>query len=150
MKKMTRWGIGPKFGILTSIYSGLVYLIHTHIFPALVFTGTNTLGIILMVVGFCLFIYPAVTIDKYFNERRLRTKGLYSICRHPIYSAWIVLIIPGIVLHWGSVIGLTIPIVAYIIFRNYIHIEEDYLLKMFGLEYLNYKERVNAVFPKIF
>jgi protein-S-isoprenylcysteine O-methyltransferase Ste14 len=148
MNKMTRWGIGPKFGILTSIYSALMYLIHSY-FPEN-FSGFHTLGIVLISVGFCLFIYPAVTIDKYFNEGRLRTKGLYAICRHPIYSAWIVLIIPGIVLYWGSVIGLTIPIVAYLIFRNNIHIEEDYLIKMFGLEYINYKDRVNAVFPKIF
>ena len=38
---------------------------------------------------------------------------------------------------------------SYFIFKKYIHIEEEYLLKMFGLEYRNYMNRVNSVFPKI-
>jgi len=150
MKRMTRWGVGPKFGILTALYSLVVYLIHNNFCSSFEYLGLKTVGVILILVGFCLFIYPAVTIDKYFNEKRLRIKGLYAYCRHPIYASWIVIIIPGIILYWGAIIGITIPIVGYFIFKRYIHVEEDYLLKMFGLEYRNYMDRVNAVFPKLF
>jgi protein-S-isoprenylcysteine O-methyltransferase Ste14 len=102
-----------------------------------------------MVGGFLFFIYPAVTIDKYFNNGKLRTKGLYAVVRHPIYASWIIWIIPGIVIYWGSLLAITIPLVAYIILKKIIHVEEEYLAIKFGKEYLDYKARVNAVFPKI-
>jgi protein-S-isoprenylcysteine O-methyltransferase Ste14 len=148
MKKMTRWGIGPLFGILTSLYSGVVYCIDSYFPNSFEFTGRKEVALFLMILGFCLFIYPAITIDKYFNNRLLRTKGLYSICRHPIYGAWILLIIPGIVLWWGSLIGFTIPLVAYVIFTSFIYKEESYLLRKFGSEYIDYSLRINAIFPK--
>jgi len=147
---MSRWGIGPKFGILTSLYSLIIYMIQNNFCQNFEYTGLKIFGFILILIGVCLFIYPAITIDKYINEGRLRTKGFYSYCRHPIYATWILIIIPGMILYWGAIIGLTIPIVAYFIFKKYIHIEEDYLLKMFGLEYRNYMDRVNAVFTKLF
>ncbi|MEI6426440.1 MAG: isoprenylcysteine carboxylmethyltransferase family protein [Candidatus Absconditabacteria bacterium] len=148
MKKMTRWGVGPKFGILTLLYSALPYLITTYIFPSWKFSGFSVIGVCLIVVGCILFIYPAVTIDKYFNNKQLRTRGLYAYVRHPIYAAWIVIIIPGIVLYWGAFLGLTIPFVAYWIFKQFIHVEEDYLLTLFGDQYRRYRHNVNAVFPK--
>lgn len=150
IKKMTRWGIGPEFAIWTLVYSAIVYLVHTQFLPTWEFAGFKTIGIALIVVGFLLFIYPAVTIDKYFNEGRLRTRGLYSIVRHPIYAAWIILIIPGIVLYSGSTLALTIPFVAYLILKKLLHVEEDYLQRKFGKAYVCYKDCVNAVFPKIF
>jgi protein-S-isoprenylcysteine O-methyltransferase Ste14 len=149
-KKMTRWGIGPRFAILTLLYSALIYLVHKYLLPTWEFVGFETMGIVLMAGGFLLFIYPAVTIDKYFNNGRLRTKGLYAIVRHPIYAAWVILIIPGIVLYSGSTLAITIPFVAYLILKNLIHVEEDYLQRKFGKAYISYKARVNAVFPKLF
>jgi protein-S-isoprenylcysteine O-methyltransferase Ste14 len=149
MKKMTRWGIGPKFALLTMLYAAFVYVVQTYIVPSWTFTGLEALGILLMVGGFLFFIYPAVTIDKYFNNGKLRTKGLYAVVRHPIYASWIIWIIPGIVIYWGSLLAITIPLVAYIILKKIIHVEEEYLAIKFGKEYLDYKARVNAVFPKI-
>lgn len=146
---MTRWGIGPRFGILTALYSLVVWYIHSIVPMTFSFDFQNEIGLGLIILGFCIFIYPAVTIDKYFNNKELRTSGLYSICRHPIYGAWIAIIIPGIVIYWGSWFGLSIPIFAYLVFSLYIHIEEDYLTAMFPL-YKYYKRRVNAIFPKIF
>jgi len=146
---MTRWGIGPKFALVSLLYAAFIYLMQTYVVPAWTFTGGETIGIVLIVIGFLLFIYPAVTIDAYFNNSKLRTKGLYSVVRHPIYAAWILLIIPGIVLYWGSYLGITIPFVAYFILKQFIHVEEDYLKNKFGYEYEKYKMNVNAVFPRI-
>lgn len=149
IRKMTRWGIGPKFAILTLLYATLIYLLQI-VLPYLMFGPYHILGIIFMVIGSLLFIYPAVTIDKYFNNNKLRTTDFYSIVRHPIYASWILIIIPGIILYWGSILGITIPFISYLIFRKLIHVEDDYLLEKFGIEYTNYKNSVNAVFPRIF
>ena len=146
---MTRWGIGPKFGMLISLYSGFIYLVQTQFFPKLVFSRAETVGMILIIIGFLLFLYSAATAGRYSHQGRLRTKGLYAYVRHPVYASWIILIIPGIVLYWGSILGFSIPVVAYIIFILYIHIEDNYLLRKFGLEYRNYMEEVNAIFPRL-
>ena len=148
--KMTRWGIGPTFGILTCLYSLAIYDIN-RLWPwTFSFSYQNEIGIALMVIGFIIFIYPAVTIDKYFNEGKLRTTGLYSVCRHPIYASWVLIIIPGIIIYWGAILGLTIPFYAYLAVRSFINKEENYLFNKFGIEYLSYKNKVNAIFPKIF
>lgn len=146
-KKMTRWGIGPLFALLTILYSMVVYYL-TKI-SNLMFTGFENFGIFLIVIGFCLFLYNALTIDKYFNNKKLRTTGLYGYVRNPIYASWIVLIIPGIVLYWGSIPGLMIPFVSYFIHYMLISKEDNYLLGLFGTEYVQYRLKVNSIIPKI-
>ena len=146
---MTRWGVGPKFGVLTFLFSVLLFKLSGTFFPNLLFTGLETTGLFIGCIGLYVFIYNALTIDRYFNNKELRTKGVYSYVRHPIYASWILLIIPGIVIWSGVYMALIIPLVAYFIFKSLIHVEDDYLLKMFGDDFLRYKEKVNAVFPKL-
>lgn len=45
--------------------------------------------------------------------------------------------------------GLTVPVVMYISFRLLIGKEEKLLIDEFGNEYIKYKKKVNAIFPKI-
>lgn len=142
---MHRWGVGPRFGVLTAVYAAIVYILHTMFVPNWIFSGGKGIGIVFFVSGVLMLLYTLL-----FNRNHLRTKGLYSRVRHPIYSSWIVLILPGIVLYWGSFLGISIPIFAYIIFKKYIHIKEDYFLRIFGLQYRNYMEETNALFPKLF
>lgn len=149
-KTMTRWGIGPKFGMLIALYAGLMYLLQNRFVPDWTFTGGKLFGMVVMGTGYCLFMYLEFTIDRYFHQGRLRTKGIYACVRHPIYASWIILILPGAVLYWGSILGFSIPFVAYLIFKKLIHTEEEYLIKKFGLRYHNYKDEVNAIFPRMF
>ncbi|UCE06170.1 MAG: hypothetical protein JSW07_21740 [bacterium] len=46
-------------------------------------------------------------------------------------------------------LGITIPIFMYIIFRALIPVEEKYLIDKFGDEYHEYQSKVWAVFPKL-
>jgi protein-S-isoprenylcysteine O-methyltransferase Ste14 len=78
----------------------------------------------------------------------LATKGVYAYFRHPIYGSWIVFIIPGIVLIVNSLIGLTIPVFMYIVFKTTIGEEDKYLEEKFGEEYDEYKRKVGSLFPK--
>jgi protein-S-isoprenylcysteine O-methyltransferase Ste14 len=152
--KITRWGVGPKFLFFSVGYSLFVVIIHYTILPELRFIIYHRLiniisGTVLIVTGFTLFIIPAFVIDKYFEKGELATKGVYSIMRHPIYGSWIVFIIPGIVLLHGSVLGISVPVFMYFIFRIVIKKEEDYLLNKFGNDFKKYKKSVNAIFPTI-
>jgi protein-S-isoprenylcysteine O-methyltransferase Ste14 len=100
-------------------------------------------------IGIPIFLIPELTIVKYFQKGELCKEGVYSFMRHPIYGAWIVFIVPGIVLIFGSILGITIPIFMYCIFRIFTVDEERYLKRKFGKEYLEYKKKVGALFPKL-
>lgn len=151
---MTRWGVGPKFTIISLIYASIVIATQNILLSEVRFVIYSTLiniilGILLIVIGLILFLIPVFTIDKYFYKGKLCKKGVYAYLRHPIYASWISFIVPGIIILRGSIIGITIPIFMYIIFRVLIPIEEKYLIEKFGDEYIDYKSRIWSVFPKL-
>ena len=153
-KQMTRWGVGPTFTIISLIYAAIVFAIQNIVFSEYRFVIHSTFinvipGILLIAIGLIIFIIPAFTIDKYFYEGTLCKKGVYAYLRHPIYASWISFIVPGIVILRGSTLGITIPLFMYIIFRVMIRGEENYLIDTFGDEYIEYKSKVWAVFPKL-
>jgi protein-S-isoprenylcysteine O-methyltransferase Ste14 len=82
-----------------------------------------------------------------YNAGELITGGVYRCCRHPVYSSWVVFIVPGIALLVGSWIGLTTPIFMYFILRVLVKIEEAYLENLFGSKYLEYKKKVPCILP---
>ncbi|MEW6481560.1 MAG: hypothetical protein AB1397_00890 [bacterium] len=100
---MTRWGIGPKFTMISVTYGIIILIVHLIYLPSLTFEIISKavniiLGITLIIIGIPIFLIPALTIGKYFYEGRLCTTGIYSFIRHPIYASWIVFFAPGIVL----------------------------------------------------
>ncbi|MFH1588962.1 MAG: isoprenylcysteine carboxylmethyltransferase family protein [archaeon] len=153
--KITRWGVGPKFVLISVIYGMTILILNFTYFSSLRFLLIDKwvniiIGTILILIGVPVFLLPAITIDKYFYKNKLCTTGVYSFIRHPIYGAWISFIVPGIVIIIGSYIGITVPIFMYIVFKILIPKEEKYLEKKFGDEYIEYKKKVGEIFPKLF
>jgi protein-S-isoprenylcysteine O-methyltransferase Ste14 len=153
--EMNRFGIGPKFALLSVLYGTIILFLHYYFFSTLTFTLISRwvniiLGSILICIGFYLFISSAITVHKHINKEKLCTTGVYAYMRHPLYASWIVLIIPGIVLIIGSIVAISGPIFMYIIFRIFINEEDRYLKEKFGNHYLQYEKEVNAVFPKMY
>ena len=152
-KQMTEWGIGPKFTIISLSYAVVVVLIYYIFFPTLTIPIPRVLsiglGILLVLIGLPIFFLPGLAVHKYFNEGKLATNGVYAYFRHPIYGSWIVFIVPGIILIFNSLLGLTVPIFMYVIFRILIREEEVYLEEKFGEEYFEYKRKVGSIFPKL-
>ncbi|MEL6562076.1 MAG: isoprenylcysteine carboxylmethyltransferase family protein [Bacteroidota bacterium] len=89
------------------------------------------------------------TEDRFDDNSELKTNGVYSKVRHPLYSGTILIFvglfifIPKI----STIIALAITI-AYLIVG--IPIEERKLIAKFGDRYLEYKKKVPAVFPRLF
>ena len=153
MRKMTLSGIGNEFTLLSVIYGLTILIVNFIYFPSLILTLgfriVNILvGISIIIIGFAM-VRKSLIIVQYFKEKRLCTVGIYSKIRNPIYFAWILIIIPGLVIITGSVLGFTIPVFMYIIFRVFIHREEDYLEELFGDAYLEYKSSTRRFFPHI-
>lgn len=152
---MSRWGIGPAFTISSLLYGGLVIAFAGYYAPGwrLAFipeTVTTLGGSILTVAGLVLFTAAVVPLSRAYKHGTLETGGVYAYVRHPIYGAFICLIVPGIVIVTRSVPALSVPIFMYLVFHRLIWAEEQYLEEKFGEEYIEYRRRVGALLPKMF
>lgn len=94
-----------------------------------------------------MWLMSIIGVMKAYNRDELVTSGVYAVVRHPIYSAWIVLILPGLALLTRSWPLLLTPLVAYVNFKLRIHTEDEYLRRRFGQAYVEYRARVNELIP---
>ncbi len=104
-------------------------------------------GIVLLVIGVPMLVVAARAATIAYNSDKLATNGIFGLTRNPIYSAWIVFIIPGLVLLSRSWPLFLTPLTAYIVFKVTIRRENDYLKKRFGQAYRQYKAQVNELVP---
>jgi protein-S-isoprenylcysteine O-methyltransferase Ste14 len=150
--KMTHFGVGPKI-FLPAIAYDVVAGIATHFWPDVFLIRSISgsilagAGIVLLIFGVPMWAIAVWTIVRAFRRRELVTSGVYGLVRHPIYSAWIVFIFPGIALLCRSWPMLLASLVSYVIFKLLIKREERYLEEKFGQAYLDYRERVNEIIP---
>ncbi|MBN1823030.1 MAG: isoprenylcysteine carboxylmethyltransferase family protein [Endomicrobiales bacterium] len=151
-EKMTRWGIGPLFAFLSVSY-GLITVSATYLFKPFFEIGIVPhrvlviAGSFAMATGIVFFIRAAAAVHSAYNAGVLVTDGVYRFCRHPLYAAWVVLIVPGIALVMNSWLGLTVPVFMYALLCVLVKREEQYLENKFGGTYLEYKNRVPIILP---
>ncbi len=145
-------GIGLKLALTTLLYSVIIVVLNDSLkfdfrINAIPFKFLITVGSMLIIFGVPFLIISIITINKAYKFDSLCTKGVYAVCRHPLYSSWIIFIVPGIMLFFNSWILLTVPIVMYFIFTILIKQEESFLQSKFGENYKNYKNKVPLLFP---
>ena len=151
-QRMTHFGVGPKI-MAPAIAYDIVAGIATHIWPdvflirSISYSIMVSAGIVLLVFGIPMWAIAVWTIMRAFSRGELVTSGVYGLVRHPVYSAWIVFIFPGIALLCQSWPMLLASLVAYIVFKLLIKREERYLEEKFGQVYLDYRSRVNEIIP---
>jgi protein-S-isoprenylcysteine O-methyltransferase Ste14 len=104
-------------------------------------------GIVLLVIGIPMLVVAARAATIAYNSEKLATTGIFGIVRNPIYSAWIMFIIPGLMLLTHSWPLFLTPVVAYVVFKVTIRRESDYLERHFGEAYRKYEVEVNELFP---
>ena len=149
---MTRCGIGPKFFIISVIFGVLAGFL-TYLYPErfmihfILYRLLFILGLGLLVVGITCYVSSLRKFNAGYKNGELVTTGPYAVVRHPIYTAWILLICPGAILFFRSWLMLFIPLIAYISFKFLIHEEDKYLENKFGQEYLDYRKKVKEFFP---
>lgn len=153
-EKMSIFGVGLKLFIPTGIYALLIYALEY--FGGISgkmpfdFDTRMMIGGVLIILGFALLAKAGAMIIKGHGCDELCTDGAYALCRHPIYSAWIVFVIPGVCLMLHAWFYLTVPVFAAGLFRILIKQEEQYLEQRFGQKYLDYKVKTPLLFPRVF
>jgi len=153
MKKMTIWGVGPK--IMAPGY--FILFILSWIPVKISITGIiNIPGLYLIVIAFILICMGIIMlaaansdIKKAIKTNQLITTGMFSRIRNPMYAAHIFFLIPGVCLLTNNAITLFSIICTVILFNILIPKEEKVLEENFGIEYINYKNRVGRLLPKL-
>lgn len=80
------------------------------------------------------------------RSHRLATSGLYARIRHPQYVAF-VLIMFGFLLQWPTLVTLAMFPVLVVVYARLAKTEEADMLREFGDQYREYRQRVPAFIP---
>jgi hypothetical protein len=150
-KHMTRWGVGPSWALAWVTYI-IAACILTDVYPDFripdaFYPAFKYLGFFLLLIGLPYYVLSVYAVMKAYSAGELVTKGVYSICRHPIYSSAVIFNVPGFALLVHSWLAMTAPIFMYLMLRILIRKEEDFLADKFGERYLEYKSEVPFVCP---
>lgn len=153
-KKLTFWGASPIIFIITISYSipviiinhSFKYILEINFIPSKILLVIATL---LLCIGILIYIATLKVLKAAYKNQELKTNGIFSISRNPLFTVVIFLLLPGIILFFNSWLLLTIPCIMYLIFKIFINREEYLMEKKFGQEYIKYKNNTSAIFPKI-
>ncbi len=153
-QKLPMFGIGPYLvygmGMLTLI--GLIMsgnVLRSGILEGAWIIVFRIVGIILMVIGVYVWYIGALgsNMDENIIENILKTDGIYSWVRNPMYSGWWIFMI-GLILMFHNAWLLFIPIINWGIMTVVLmNTEEKWLLDLYKTEYEDYKKRVNRCIP---
>ena len=151
-KRLSRFGVGPKLAVSVVACAALAGALsfafaEVCVVPAFQQTPVVTLAVVLIAIGLPLWLIGAVAAMRAYNRDSLVTSGVYALVRHPMYAAWIVLILPGIALLTGYWPFLAMPLLGYAVFKASIHVEDEYLQNRFGQSYSDYRASVNEILP---
>ncbi|MGV7222534.1 MAG: methyltransferase family protein [Nitrospinales bacterium] len=84
------------------------------------------------------------------REQKLKEDQLYSLCRHPSYTAMMIVILAYAITTHSWIIGALGLLSAWFGFQYRIYHEELALKNQFGDEYIRYRNRTSMWFPNPF
>ena len=151
-REMSRWGVGPSILLPMAAYAAVAGLA-TWLWPEVVWSRRFHTRFSWWPGSHCWLSAsrcswsPEGPQPSPYDSDKLATTGIFGLTRNPIYSAWIVFIIPGLVLLSRSWPLFLTPFVAFVVFKARIGREDEYLERHFGDEYRTYKVQVNEVVP---
>jgi protein-S-isoprenylcysteine O-methyltransferase Ste14 len=122
------------------------------VFPALRFTSARPAwagiaGWVLLLASLAVWVVAARATRAAYAAGQLPATGLFTVVRHPIYSAFIFLQCPGLILWLWGWPALVLPFAAYALYRSAVGREEERLSEHFGPLYEAYRRQVPALVP---
>ncbi len=150
--KRLRFFAGPAFLVFALLYliaPDRVAFAHIPIPPSIRWLGAG-----LFATGLLLLMWVHVTLDRHFsgalslrNDHLLIEHGPYRRVRHPMYFAFLVMILGiGILTaNWGIGIPPLFEVLAIMLWRT--PVEEEMLTERFGDAYRQYIRRTHRFFP---
>jgi protein-S-isoprenylcysteine O-methyltransferase len=111
------------------------------------------IGVALTAAGIGLAIYARITLGRNWSGRvtlkedhMLVRKGPYAVVRHPIYTGLLLAMLGAAISRGraGALLGVVVGAVGW---RMKSLIEEGFMERQFGAQYLDYKRHVKALIP---
>jgi len=75
--------------------------------------------------------------------------GIYSICRHPSYFGFFIWSVGIEIMCVNPICTIAFAYILFQFFKARIELEEEYLIKFFGMEYIKYRRQVGILIPFI-
>jgi protein-S-isoprenylcysteine O-methyltransferase Ste14 len=146
------WGVGPRI-VISGVVLYAVIAVLVWRYPWLAFSAERPffvggIGWLLIVAAIVVWLVAIRRMRAAYQGGYLETGGVFAWVRNPIYSAFIFIECPGLVLWLWAWPALALPFVAYGLYRHYIPREEEGLRRTFGAAYDAYRRRVPALVPR--
>jgi protein-S-isoprenylcysteine O-methyltransferase Ste14 len=109
--------------------------------------AATIVGAILIGFGVLGYLWSAVDIVRSFRAKQLVTTGAFGLCRHPLYAAWIVALLPGLALISGNMLFVLAELALIAGYLRFIGDEEQQLVDEFGDAYRSYAQRRFGILP---
>lgn len=113
-------------------------------------------GVILALFGFVLLQWAQTTLGKSWSdtprmikEQTLVTSGPYRFIRHPIYTAFLMILGATLMISANWLIGLAWLGMTVLEVASRIGFEENLMIEFFGDQYREYMKHTGRLFPKI-
>ena len=114
------------------------------------------LGVGLAAAGFALLQWSQITLGKNWSDtpriiktQQLVTAGPYRRIRHPIYTAFLLILGSPLLITGNLLLGLSWLGMTTLDIRGRVAFEESALVDHFGEDYRQYQERTGALLPKL-
>jgi protein-S-isoprenylcysteine O-methyltransferase Ste14 len=113
-------------------------------------------GVLVALLGFVLLQWAQQTLGRNWsdtprmiNEQSLITSGPYRFIRHPIYTAFLLILGSTLLISANWLIGLAWIGMTVLEVASRIDFEENLMLEYFGDQYRNYMKRTGRLLPKL-
>lgn len=113
-------------------------------------------GVIVALVGFALLQWAQITLGRSWSdtprmmkEQALITSGPYQFIRHPIYTAFILILGSTLFISANWLIGLTWAGMTILDIASRIGFEESLMLEYFGDQYREYMKKTGRLLPRL-
>lgn len=106
------------------------------------------LGYALLFLGIGIFAQGWRELYRARKEKRLATRGLYALVRHPQYTGLFIGLFGEGVVHWPTIFSLALFPVIVLVYWLLARSEERRVLEEFGDEYRAYQARVPMFLPR--
>lgn len=116
-----------------------------------------TMGMALVAIGLAVRIHSILTLKQFFTysvakveDQKIIETGLYKFIRHPGYlGQWMIFFgISTSISNWLSILVMMILVTVGYLYR--IRVEERFMIKELGEDYLNYQARTKRIIPLIY
>ncbi|MDH3360555.1 MAG: isoprenylcysteine carboxylmethyltransferase family protein [Desulfobulbaceae bacterium] len=150
--RMGRLGIGPLFASISICYFVATFFVTVRFAPGFriyLLSDFNRciISAIFIATGLIFYGFGVKSMLTAYNADKLCTTGPFAICRHPIYSAWMCFLVPGLAFWTNTLPSFTTPVIMYLLFKMIIVKEDRYLKERFGTEYLRYRKNTPEILP---